>query len=148
MASIFGDNEGKVVALATTGMPALVSIGGLTGTSQILVMSMGFGQEANVQFMHTLKNAIYIYAFGERMGTVKVSGMLIFRVCEEAGSAGLPKLIDYYRSNSVSLNGEPVSLSLSTKVFKGFLTGIQLGSFDPRVGTAQFTLNFASLPVE
>ena len=149
MAGIYGDNEGKVIALTVPGgMPALVSIGGLTDTtSQILVLSMGFGQGANVQFMHTLKNAIYIYAFGERLGSVKVQGLLVFRSCD-GGSAGLPKLLEYYKANTVSLNGEPVSISLSTEVLKGFLTGISLGGFDPRMGTAQFTLQFASLPVE
>jgi len=145
--SLFGDNEGKIVTLGNTGMPALINLSGVTGVNKVLVMGMGFGQGANVQFMHTLKDAIYVYAFGERMGQIKISGLLLFRSCG-GGGGGLPSIVNYYKSNSVSLNGRPLRISLSTQVLKGFLVGIEFGGLDPIMGTAQFSLIFASLPVE
>lgn len=145
MPSIFGDNEGKLVAMAVTGgMPAVVRLAGFSG-SPLLIMSVGFGQQANVQFMHTLRDVIYIYAFGERMGTVKVSGLLIFRACS-GGSTPVKDLIGYYKTNSVSLNGSPISISVGGEALKGFLMSVEFGGFDQVLGTATFSLTFASLP--
>jgi hypothetical protein len=150
MGTLFGSNEGKIVPLSNSGTPAVVRINGLTGFTRLLVTDLGFGQGANVQFMNTLKDVVYIYSFGEKMGGVQVSGTLVLRSCVQT-RAPVSHALQYYQQWSVSNvakhKGKPIAISLSGQVLKGFLVGIRVSGFNPQYGTAKFTMSYASLPV-
>ena len=146
MPDLYGDNQGSLVALSSDGFPAVVDLEGVTGEASVLVTSIGFGQSANVQFMHTLRDVIYVYAFGERLGSIKVGGILVFRSCRVGGSSPVGRLLSYYKQNTVSKNDTPISVSIGGEALKGFLIAVELGGFDQVMGTANFSFSFASLP--
>lgn len=144
---IFGNSEGKVVAISSghgAGV-ALIKVGGMPATAAIIT-GVGFGQGSNVQFMHTLKNKIYVYAFGERMGEIEVSGLFFYDGCTLGKNQG-KQLVDYYKANSVSKKAEPVTITLFGATIRGFLREISVKGQDPAGGFGVWMLRFSGLPV-
>ena len=149
MPDVFASNEGTVVRIPGNGFPAIVSVPNFTDQNdRVLVSSMGFSQGANVQFMHTLRDVIYVYSFGEKMGQIRINGMLFFRDCAGRGRQSVPFLLQYYRNNSVSRNQTPIRVSLAGSTLNGFLDGVNFGGFNQQFGFASFRLDFSSLPAE
>lgn len=58
----------------------------LNPLSPILVTGVHFEQRANVQYMQSLEDFMYIYAFGENMGRISVSGVGFWEWCGAGGS--------------------------------------------------------------
>ena len=53
----------------------------LNPMSPILVTGINFEQNANVQYMQSLEDFMYIYAFGENMGRISVRGIGFWEWC-------------------------------------------------------------------
>ena len=98
--------------------------------------------------MHALRRKIYIYSFGERMGDVQVSGVAFYRLCNtvSTGGTGIKHIMDYYKSNSVSIRSQPVSVTLGGEAIQGFVKGIRTTFADASKGVIGFTIVLASLP--
>lgn len=104
--------------------------------------------KGGVQFMHTLRDFIYIYVFGERIGTVVISGLSFQQRCPgQERDHGLEFVMRYYRDNRVESRATPVTIvfGLST-VIAGFLTEMQGALQDPSQKVASFSLSFQSVP--
>ena len=124
----------------------------------------GFSVETRggVQFMHTLRDFIYIYIFGERMAPLTIQGASFAHVCERMDETiynslgqttflpnyhGLEYEMGYYNAYRVTSTGAPVTIVLGiSTVLYGFLTGnsVQLQDADHQLAT--FTLQFQALP--
>ena len=136
---------GQVLTVSGQTLPALVSIAGLRTVSGIAITSIGFSQDANVQFMNTLAKRVYIYVFGERMGVVEINGVTFYRPC--SGPAGISALFDFYKNNTVSNKSEPTVVTLSDTTIRGFLRGIRSTFSDPEKGVIGFSLLLSTMPV-
>jgi hypothetical protein len=85
----------------------------------------------NYQFLHTVNNFIYFYAFGDRIGAINVTGIGFVKSCGES-KGELLQLYDYYMDNRAAASGNKSSkLTISsakggTKTFRGFLTGMRM----------------------
>ena len=127
-------------------MPAVITVPGLT-TLRLAITGVGFGQDANVQFMHALGKQIYVYSFGERMGSIEISGVAFYRKCAVGGTkASIVGVMDFYRENSVSNRKTPLSVTIGGEGLTGFVKGVRTTFSDPSTGVIGFTIMMASMP--
>ena len=148
---IFGTTPGtvgKAFAIAGASVPAIISVPGFpSGT--VAITSAGLSQDANVQFMTALSKVIYIYSFGERMGTVDINGVAFVITCPTGGVttvSGLVSLMSFYKANSVSTRAYPLTVSLGGVAVSGFVKSVRTTFSDSQLGLTGFTLSMATLP--
>lgn len=146
--SIFGTAPGtvsKVMEIPGMSLPAIIKVPGLDPTT-LAITSAGFSQDANVQFMHALRQHIYVYSFGERMGSIEIHGVSFYRSCSTGVTSGIKSLFNFYKFNSVSIRSTPLTISLGSEGVQGFLKGIRSTFDDPGQGVVGFMLVLSSMP--
>ena len=150
MAKLFAGNAGTVAVIKNTGSPALIKIADFT-YSAALVTTIGASYDCNVQIQPSLKNSIYIYSFGDNMGSIQVNGIAFMgRVCEggavRRNRDGVADVFEYYQKNRLSKKGAPVSIAIGSTVLSGFLISMSVSTKDVVNRFFTFTLNFAAIP--
>lgn len=110
----------------------------------------GFALElnGNYQFLHTVNDFIYVYAFGDRVGELTVSGFGFVKPCPGADSAKMCNVYEFYQKNRIKEKGD-MSVSLgdcSNATFWAFLTGMRLEMQDPQTLIGQWSLRFHIVP--
>jgi len=125
-------------------------------SSQAVITGMTLEMSGNYQFLHTLNQFIYFYAFGDRVGTLNLTGIGFIAPC--AGNAGgqkgaILKIYDYYKTNRAAKSGgEAMSLVIENATgakiqLWGFLTGMRMDITDSQMGTVGYwTLRFEVVP--
>lgn len=113
-----------------------------------IVTEVAVRQGVNVQFLHTLDDAIYIYVFGDRIGDIMISGIAFIEVCgPDSGGSGVKNAMEYYAKNRASQRSGPVLVKFGDgDPFKSYLIDSGMTLLRPEMGAAQFTFNFKSLP--
>ena len=94
--------------------------------STVLFGAMVWQQNTHQQFSTSLDGSIYIYVFGDQMGSVKLSGIAFDKLCEGGGKTGLAIVLDYYNQNRASQRPTPIQVNVADKTVQGFLTGISV----------------------
>ena len=94
--------------------------------STILFGKMEWQQNTHQQFSMSLDGSIYIYVFGDHMGTIKLSGITFDRLCEGGGKTGLALVLDYYKQNRASQRPTPIQVNVADQTIQGFLTGVSV----------------------
>ena len=155
MATLFVTHPGQVVAFTEIGaLPLTVFLEGWqsfpafrAAITQISGQSMG-----SFQFLHTLKQFIYVYVFGERIGEMTIGGMLFSESCTGGGAqTGVEQIADYYNRFRIARYGTPLTIQIGTSGsarVRGFLTGMRIDVTDPQHQLGQFALRFNTLPPE
>jgi len=115
----------------------------------------------NYQFLHTVNNFVYFYAFGDRVGAVNISGFGLITDCTTSAATATPEaakfmsVYDYYKQNRGAKSGNKAAkLTIgsgpggSNIVLTGFLTGINMQvSAGPSPSSLGFwTLRFEVIP--
>lgn len=147
--NIFSDRSGHVVLLPDAGLPFSMSLQYWTGASamQSIMTSVSIASQGNFQFMHTLRNLIYVYVFGEKIGEIELGGLSFAGQCNQAGDTGIERLWKYYNRYRIAQRGAPITLAIgATLSFQGWLTGVKIGLADTQSGVAQFALRFNFFP--
>jgi hypothetical protein len=72
-----------------------------------IITRLTISQQVNVQFLHTLGSLIYVYVFGDRMGSVSLSGLSFLCACDDGESSGgaeigAEKMMLWYKQNRAS----------------------------------------------
>lgn len=168
---LFSTQPGAVVAVPSPGTPMTMFIQGWGDGSSAYIpfksIITGFSvqTQSGVQFMHTLRDFIYVYVFGERIAPVTINGMCFAHVCERLDEMapvpgfpggqsvffpnyhGLEYVLGFYNTYRVSTLGAPLTLvfGISTVLF-GFLVGAQVTMADPENRIVQFSLQFQAIP--
>ena len=164
MPSIFTATQGTVMAIDATptggagaSLFKLQVDGAELGVDEIsgIITAFSLTGESNVQFMHTLRDMIYISVFGDKIGSMSISGLLFLNspaVCGPAGggtgtAAGgvrpfMAKFYEIYVVNNVN----PLKIALGDVTVTAFLTAFQVQMADPQFSLAQFTMQLAALP--
>ena len=152
MPNIFSGNHGRVVAV-TTPDDNYVPLGLIVGDFKTklgakgLLTGLSVGGQSGYQIMHTLRQYIYIYTFGERAGEVNVSGLAFVNDCTNDSYTGLARLFAWYEHNRISRLGLSMALVLTpTIVISGFLVGFRYQIEDPSISVGQFNLQFVYPP--
>lgn len=149
--NIFSDRVGSAVLVPDVGFPFSIRLQDYGGPLAVKAVITNFGMSAagNFQFLHTLRNFVYIYVFGERISEINVGGLAFPQLCNIEGPSGVELLWDYYQKKKVAANGTPVTVAIGTRMsFQGFLTGFTFGASDPNYGLAQWGMRFHFHPPE
>lgn len=147
--NLFSSNAGRIVELPDNGVPMALSVDGWGNFHfrQAILTQLGLNEVCNVQFLHTLRNFIYIYTFGDRIADLVLGGyMATATPCHKpaspnTNSSGFERVLNFYRENRVSETGLPITVAIGrTIVLRAFLIAAKLDFVDPKDGLGQFML--------
>jgi len=143
------------VALTQPGVPISLFVEGWAGYAGFNAIITGFQAQTRdgVQYLHTLRDLVYVYVFGPRITPVQIQGLAFAIQCENLVSLfggaghGLEYAFAYYLLNRVSSRGTPVSMVLGQSTpFIGFLDGASFSLVDPERLLGQWSFNFSAIP--
>jgi hypothetical protein len=170
MPAIFSSCPGRVTAVSVpvdNCSVSLVSIEDDTGAPEltyerdaIILTRLNVTQSANMQFLHTLGNRVYVYAFGDRMGQIQLTGLAFAATSDHGAStsagsscakAGLPyhsakNVFTWYKINKASTRATPVIVTIFDLTFQGFVVALNTDVIDPASQLVQWTITLATLP--
>lgn len=157
--SIFSSSDGRGcdggVLRVNTGCPitTVATIAVDTFSLQLPITGYSLDMGTNHQFLHSLDNFIYLYAFGDRIGELTLSGMSFTGSCVQnngggdiSAAMGQCSILSYYKDNRVS-NSEgtkvsKISLGNCSNILCGFLTGMRLDMPNPSAPIVQWALRY------
>ena len=126
MADIFNSTPGIVVAMkAPQAIPSRIRIGTFTPKAA-LISGMNYTQRTNQQFQYSLDKNVYIYVFGDLMGTLEISGIAFPQLC--TGEDGIVEVFEFYRKNRASVQPQSISVAVGNHVITGLMTALQLSA--------------------
>jgi hypothetical protein len=152
MDNIYSHSTGMVNTIAGVGLPALLNFYGVGLNVQpvfAFLSSVQGENEVGHQFMHTLRDFIYVYVFGERMGTLAIGGKAITRGCETYTGTGMAAVGSFYGSNRLTnaiysptqpLVQAVLGTGLNAFSIYGFLIKYQAQIPDPDAPFMDFTM--------
>lgn len=162
---IFEGPIGSVIALEDPGIQGNARLVAVPDdqidmlTHRSIVTRLTVSQEANVQFLHTLGAHIFIYVFGDRIGTTSLSGLSFANSCDldVPGLAanllggqlhGGELVYDWYKRNRVSRRKAPIRVMVGLTPIDGFVTAFTADVIDPMSQLIQWGLTLRNLPDE
>jgi len=152
---VFQCNRGSVVRMDDPGAQCTIGFVGVPddpvsySPTRAIITRLLVSQQTNVQFLHTLGAAIYIYVFGDRVGMLALSGIGFNAACESPvgpGQLGIVQTLAWYQRNRVAMTGRPVRVAVGTKVFEGFVVSGSWDTIEPESGLTQWGVQMAILP--
>jgi hypothetical protein len=146
---VFRSSRGRVAAIDSPGIPMSLYIESWGGFPifKSIVTSIRVGQQGGVQFLHTLRDFIYIYVFGDRIGTMSITGLSFWDKCDAPGYHGIEYVNGYYLDNRVSQRAAPLTVVIGSGTsFLGFLVGFNFDFNNPDDLIAQFCLELRVVP--
>jgi hypothetical protein len=148
MPAVFSPCTGAVAKIPGCSGDAIFKVEIFGGELTLPISGFALELNGNYQFLHTVNDFIYVYAFGDRIGELTVSGFGFSQTCSNASSAKICNLFDFYTQNRIKEKGD-----LSVHIgecpdanFWAFLTGMRVEVQDPQTGIAQWSLRFNVLP--
>ena len=172
---IFSSQAGRVTAIDGDITPLLLEVGddhvddepnsnwGGYGEFRAIITGFGVQQQGGFQFLHTLRDFIYVYVFGERIGQMSIEGIAFNANCEAGPDAiieqasgkigpqyhGLEWVQAYYLDNRITERPDPITIVLGLDTpFYGFLTSLKFEVVDspdkPFLG--HFAMGFHVIP--
>lgn len=166
--TIFQTVPGQIVAFPDPALQCSVQMLGLASpdadddsvginfqTQRALVTRLTVSQQVNLQFLHTLGGLIYVYVFGDRMGSVGLSGLAAgCSDCASPGFTGPPAstmggaeaMLSWYKNVKASSRQSPIRVLVGKTVIEGFVTGFTEDVVDPSIALVQWGAQIAALP--
>lgn len=150
-----GSTPGKVISLRgliTAGSVSLLQITPTLNyaTQKVIITRVQLQQQSSAQFSHMFGNAIAVYVFGDRVGSIQISGTTFAASCDSAGAGGLGLVMDYYKNNRIAAVGDQASQELTVTIgqraIRGFLMGVMIDMVDPERRMVNWALTLTSVP--
>lgn len=139
-------NPGRVVALETPALPILVSMTCWDSRKfKAIITQVSVSNQGGYQFLHSLREYIYIYIFSERIGELAVNGMTFMGDCGdygEPGNSGIERVLQYYNAMRATKRLAPVVVQIGATTFSGFLLGAKAEITDSDTGLGRFAFKF------
>jgi hypothetical protein len=113
-----------------------------------IVTGMSLSLAANYQFMHSLDDFIYVYAFGDRIGDLSFNGVGFVNACGgDTVRMGILRLYEFYKTNSASEGGVKIlNITLtsgSTSIsLRGVLTAVRIDVVEENGIMGYWSANF------
>jgi hypothetical protein len=133
----------------------LVSIDSDSFTQEFILTGTQLEMSGNYQFLHTVNDFVYFYAFGDRVGLLTLTGVSFLNTCDavEKDGAKLFRIYDWYHENkSAARGGKSLDVVLTPPKgdpvrLHGFLTGVKLDLQQGNTGPIGYwTLRMEVLP--
>lgn len=131
------ENRGRVTTFSPPGaspgsLVGLTSPPGRQGGAEIpwggfanfkaLITDINIVEQTNHQFLHTLGGNIYIYSFGDRIGTLGVGGLAFYDNCSDDQRPGIAHVLEYFRTVKLTEREAPMKLTIAPDtVLQGYL---------------------------
>lgn len=150
MADVFSALRPGLVAVASkegaeSGTLRITGPGGdLTSMDSVLITSVMVGMGVNNQYSPALKEVTYVYGFGDRIGSIRISGLTFSKNCQGSGQ-GIGQVLSWYAS-SRAVDDVTCQLHLGGGAYSGYLEEVEAGLDNPELQMGSFTLRLASLP--
>lgn len=143
---LFACRRGMVSVMeGCQGVPGKLQLEGFEPLAAI-IEAPGMKQNVNAQFMSSLADAVYVYVFGDKMGSVTLSGLAFAGKCGDSSASGLKDLNDYYKNFRASQRREAVIVTIGPISFSGFLTDLEITTRSVSDMVMSFTLFIRTLP--
>lgn len=153
MPVVFSQNTGKVVQIEDKVAAGCLSLATVeSGFSyqqhKTIITRVGISSAGNFQFLHTIGNDVYIYVFGDRMGSITLNGLSFESdACSKSSEHGFESLYRWYKENRVAVRSTPMSVTIGRDTtFQGFITGLTGDVQDVQHRTITFQITLATLP--
>lgn len=173
--NIFSSSPGTIVAVTGQATPIAFSVDGTQQTFndlKAIVTSIGVQGQGGYQFMHAMRNYIYVYVFTERIGELVINGLAFPESCGPlgpqdypaagftsvgsvnpcpdtfTGQTGLERVMEWYECNRITSRSEPISIALggSSVPYEAFLLSVRADIANAETGIAQFSMRFNYVP--
>lgn len=117
-------------------------------TEKSIITRMTLSHKGNFQLLHTMGNDIQIYVFGDRIGSITISGLSMAYDCtSDDGRHGFEKILEWYQNNRLAARRDPVIVTIgSNTVINGFVAGVTGDVVDPSTRLVQYGLQLLTLP--
>jgi hypothetical protein len=119
-------------------------------THRSIITRITMAMSGNFQFLHTIGNDVYVYAFGDRVGQVTISGLSMTASCDNEDSDkqhGIEKVYEWYTKNRVAKRKSPIEITIGQNTaLQGFVIGLSGDAVDPQTRIMQYGLQLAVLP--
>ena len=150
MPVIIGTAPGSVAVINGPQTPLTVTIDGFTPTStRAIITNFSISQRGGAQFLQTLEDFIYVYVFGDTMGSAQISGMFFAGACGGGSYSGSDKIFDFYNMKKIATTGRPVTLQVGltgSGRFRAYLTSCAVMVNDPSLQRGTYSLGFNVIP--
>jgi hypothetical protein len=145
---------GRTVALLDPAVQGSVSLATVNpdvswATTRSIITRVTVSHQGNFQFLHTLGNDVYIYSFGDRVGSLTISGLAMANACGGGldQQHGAELILGWYNANRLSSRQAPVRVTLGQKTaIDGFVIGSNVDVIDPATRVVAYSLSLAVLP--
>jgi len=150
--TFFSRQVGQVAAFIDPTIPArtLVRLENWDGyqVQKSIITQATFSAQANLQFLHTMGGNIFIYVFGDRIGTMSLSGLSFDSTCDSAvGVIGVENVVQYYNQYRAVNRQLPLKITLGVATtFTAYLIGVSCQIADPKSRIWEFNYRFAIIP--
>lgn len=149
---LFAENAGRVVKIAASpaksfgliGVPDWPLVSGQT-TTVAIITSLAETQRVNAQITHHFGDRVYADVFGNRIGTLTLSGLAFGRSCEDNAS-GLHRLRQWYEQNRMSVIRTPLMVTLGPQTISAYLLGMTITTSNIEQLVHQFQLSLLVPP--
>ena len=157
--TIFNSDVGSVVAIvdkstqATATLNGPLSVEGWSGFSSfnsILTRCM-VSSQGNFQFLHSFGGSIYAYSFGDKIGTIGLSGLAFQKRCGDldggiGGTVGIKKALEFYNTNRIAKRESAMTVTFAGTALKGMLTSFTADVANAENLIFQFDMQLALIP--
>jgi hypothetical protein len=150
MSDLYKSVAGTVVRTKVDS-PSFVSVDGMDGIlrgGKMLLTSIRVDRAQDVQFLKTLSNLYYIYAFGEAPGKVQIGGLLFFADCESKSIDGssVGEINKFYEEKNVYANNGSIRIAGGGVSLNCVLTGLSVAADMNAYNYASFSMAFTMIP--
>jgi hypothetical protein len=112
-----------------------------------IITRVTISQQTNHQFLHTIGGLIFVYVFGDRIGSIVVQGLSFIEDCDGGGGeTGPDKVLKYYANNKLTARQEEMEVTVGKTPIRGFMTNMQLDVLDPKTRVSQFMYQMTQIP--
>jgi hypothetical protein len=150
--TFFSRQVGQIAAFTDPTIPArtLIRLEDWDGylVQKSVITSAMLSAQTNLQFLHTMGGNIYVYVFGDRVGTFSLNGLAFDSTCDNsAGLIGVEHVMQYYNQNRASNRAMPLKITLGVaSTFVTYLVGMTCQIADPKSRIWEFSYKLALIP--
>lgn len=133
----------------------------MLNNTNFLINTVRIESDSGAAFVHTLSDLIYIYSFGERIGTLTIGGITLESsilstlsplACDAEGTTlgptihGFEQIQMIYNRNNTSMSPMYAMIAIGNLQMLGFLTNIVNEFTNDEKGLGSFKLEFKIVP--
>jgi hypothetical protein len=150
--TFFSRQIGQVAAFVDPTIPArtLIRLEGWDGyqVQKSVITQATVSGQTNLQFLHTMGGNIFIYVFGDRVGTFSLSGLAFDSTCDmAAGVIGVEHVMQYYNQQRAANRAMPLKITMGVATtFTTYLVGMSCQIADPKSRIWEFSYKLALIP--